>query len=149
MNLKKVLSPAVMFAELAGDDKESVIRDMVTRLARARGVESQLPEMIRVVLEREEKDSTGLEHGIAVPHGKTDAVASLVAGIGRVSEGVDFASRDGKPTRILVMTVSPAATSGPHLQFLSEVVRLLKDEAQRQALLDAPTAEAMYNAMVR
>lgn len=149
MNLRKVLSPAVMFPELAGETKEAVIRDMVQRLAAVHKLESQLDEMIRVVLEREQKDSTGLEHGLAVPHGKTDAVPGLVAGIGRCTGGIDFATRDGAPAYLFIMTVSPKATSGPHLQFLSEVVRLLKDDRQREDLLAAPTADAMYRVMVR
>jgi len=148
MNLKKTLSPAVMFPRIEASTKEDAIREMVTRLAAANGVDDVDP-LLAAVLEREEKDSTGLERGIAVPHGKTDAVNRLLAGIGRLVEPVEYGTRDGLPVRLLVMTISPQARSGPHLQFIGEVVRLLRDEAQRDALIGAVDAAAMYEAMTR
>ncbi len=148
MNLRKVLSPRVMFPDLDSAPKEAVITGMVQRLADAYGV-SDVEPLVAAVLERERKDSTGLEYGIAVPHGKTDAVNELLAGIALVPGGVDFTSRDGKPARILVMTISPAARSGPHLQFIGEVVRLLRDEDLRDALVAARCANQMYEAIIR
>ena len=148
MNLRKVLSPRVMFHGLDAAPKETVITRMVHLLAGAHGV-SDVEPLVAAVLDRERKDSTGLEYGIAVPHGKTDAVDRLLAGIALVNGSVDFASRDGKPARILVMTVSPAARSGPHLQFIGEVVRLLRDATFRDALLAASDSRQMYEAITR
>ncbi|MFP4210622.1 MAG: PTS sugar transporter subunit IIA [Alkalispirochaeta sp.] len=148
MNLKKTLSPAVMFPRIDASTKEDAIRDMVTRLAAVHGIDEVEP-LLTAVLEREQKDSTGLERGIAVPHGKTDAVNRLLAGIGRLAEPIEYGTRDGSPVRLLVMTVSPLARTGPHLQFIGEVVRLLRDENQRNALIEATDAVAMYGVMIR
>lgn len=137
-----------MFPRIEAGEKRAAIEMMVRLLAAARGITDPAP-LIQAVLEREEKDSTGLEQGVAVPHGKTDAVSDLLAGIATLGEGIDFASRDGVPARILVMTVSPLKRSGPHLQFIGAVVRLLRDEEQRTALINAETPEDMYRAMVR
>ena len=137
-----------MFPVLDSAPKEEVITHMVHRLADAYDV-SEVGPLVAAVLERERKDSTGLEYGVAVPHGKTDAVSELLAGIALVPGGVDFASRDGKPARILVMTISPAARSGPHLQFIGEVVRLLRDEEFRNALVAARDGKGMYEAITR
>lgn len=139
MNLKRVLTASQIFPWIEAPDKDAAIREMVRLLAATRGV-TEIAPLLEAVLAREAKESTALEHGIAVPHGKTDAVNDLFAGIGRVPEGVDFGARDGESTRILVMTVSPLARTGPHLQFLGEVMRLLRDPALRQGILDAPDA---------
>lgn len=148
MNLKKTLSPTVMFPALEAPDKDAAIEAMVRALAAAHGAHDIDP-LMKCVFQREEKDSTGLEHGIGVPHGKTDAVSDLMAGIGRLVEPVEYGTRDGSPVRLLVMTISPVGRTGPHLQFIGEVVRLLRDEAHRNALLTATDAAAMYEVMVR
>lgn len=148
MNLSKVLSPSVMFPRIDAADKWAAIDAMVHLLAGARGAGDVTP-LLEAVRQREEKDATGLEHGVAVPHGKTDAVGELFAGIATVATEVDFGARDGRGARILVMTISPLKRSGPHLQFIGEVVRLLRDEEQRAALIAATTAQEMYEAFVR
>lgn len=146
MNLSKVLSPRVMFPSLQVADKREAIETLVRHLAATRKIDHVEP-LIEVVMQREQKDSTGLERGIAVPHGKTDAVDDLIAGIATLAEGVDFGARDGKASRILVMTISPLQRTGPHLQFISEVVRLLRDEMLRDKLLSATTSQQMYEAL--
>lgn len=148
MDLKKTLTPSVVFPAIHASTKNEAITEMVRLIAEANGV-SDIEPLLTAVFERERKDSTGLEHGIAVPHGKTNAVDRLFAGIGRLVEPVEFGTRDGSLARLLVMTISPLGKTGPHLQFIGEVVRLLKDEGQRTALLTAPDATAMYNAMIR
>ena len=89
------------------------------------------------VLDRERKMSTGMKHGIAIPHGKTDSVSDLVACIGISDHPVDFDSLDQEPCRIFIMTLSPIDKTGPHLQFLAEVSLLFKSAEKRQEILDA------------
>ena len=136
-----------MFPAITAENKTEAIRTMVGHLADSRGI-TEVEPLVRAVLEREQKDSTGLEHGVAVPHGKTDAVTDLIAGVATVRPPVDFSSRDGAPTEILVMTISPLHRSGPHLQFIGEVVRLLRDQDLRAALLAAGTPEEMLKAVL-
>lgn len=99
------------------------------------------------VLARERKMSTGMKNGIAIPHGKTDAVDGLVACLAISEEPIDFESLDGLPSRIFIMTLSPPSKTGPHLQFLAEVSQLFKSPDRRQALLDARTPEALLEAL--
>lgn len=148
MNLKRALSPAVMHPALAGRDRNGAIEEMVRFLAASANIDDVDP-LIEAVMERERKDSTGLEHGVAVPHGKTDAVATLIAGVGRLVQPIDYPTRDGNPVSILVMTISPQSRSGPHLEFLGEVIRLLRDPSLRSALLEADDADGMYRVFTR
>ena len=88
------------------------------------------------VLDRERKMSTGMKHGIAIPHGKTDTVADLVACIGISDNPVSFDSLDQEPCRIFIMTLSPINKTGPHLQFLAEVSLLFKSAEKRAQILN-------------
>jgi len=93
------------------------------------------------VIERETKMSTGMNNGVAIPHGKTDSVGNLVVAVALKKSGIDFESTDGKPSTIFIMTISPASRSGPHIQFLAEVSKVLRDAPSREKLLAATCAE--------
>jgi fructose-specific phosphotransferase system IIA component len=143
MNLKKVLTPDAVWVDLKADTKEGIIEEMVDRLVSA-GKITDREEVLKSILAREEKMSTGMQNGVAIPHGKTDAVKSLVAAVGLQKAGVNFDSMDGAPCTIFIMTVSPAKRAGPHMQFLAEVSRLIGQPAEREKLLAARTHSEIY-----
>jgi PTS system nitrogen regulatory IIA component len=89
--------------------------------------------------------STGMKHVIAIPHGKTDTVADLVACIGVSDHPVDFDSLDKDPCRIFVMTLSPTNKTGPHLQFLAEVSLLFKSAEKRREILATTSKQAIID----
>ncbi len=140
MNLKKSLKIETIAQELTATTKDGVIENLVDLLVAAGKIKDRL-EALRAVLEREKKMSTGMQSGIAIPHGKTDSVDELVAAFGIKHAGVEFDSLDGLPARIFVMTLSPTNRTGPHIQFLAEISRQLNDPAVRERLLQAATAE--------
>ncbi|MCQ2593792.1 MAG: PTS sugar transporter subunit IIA [Treponemataceae bacterium] len=134
MNLKTVLTPDTVNLHLAGTTKEEIIDEMLDILVSAGKVTDK--ETARAcVLDREHKMSTGMKHGIAIPHGKTDTVSDLVACIGISDNPVDFDSLDQEPCRIFIMTLSPVNKTGPHLQFLAEVSLLFKSADKRAEIL--------------
>ncbi|MDF7823170.1 PTS sugar transporter subunit IIA [Pontiellaceae bacterium B12227] len=143
MNLKKVLSPDAVWVDLKADSKQGVIEEMIDRLV-ASGKISDRDAVLTAVLEREAKMSTGMQNGVAIPHGKSDSVKSLVAAVGLHKEGVKFDSMDGSPCTIFIMTISPTKRTGPHIQFLAEVSRLISQPAEREKLLAARTHGEIY-----
>ncbi|MBI9107708.1 MAG: PTS sugar transporter subunit IIA [Spirochaetales bacterium] len=144
MNLKRVLNKEVISADLKGETKEEIIDSLVALLFNA-GKVKDAAKVKQCILERESKMTTGMEAGIAIPHGKTDAVDELVGCIGIKKGGVDFKALDGKPSNIFVMTVSPLNKTGPHVQFLAEISRLLREESQRARLLEAESSEEIFS----
>ncbi len=148
MNLKRVLTKEVMTADLQGETKEEIIDSLIALLANA-GKIKDAGKVRTCILEREEKMTTGMEAGIAIPHGKTDAVDELVGCIGIKKGGVDFKALDGQPSSIFIMTVSPVNKTGPHVQFLAEISRLLRDSSQRETLLKAESADEIYSIFCR
>lgn len=151
MNLKKVLSCDTISLELKSGTKEGVIEEMTDLLmaaGRIKGVEDR-KIVLKAVMDREKKMSTGMQNGIAIPHGKTDAVESLVAALAVKKEGIDFGSLDGQPSRIFVMTISPDNRTGPHIQFLAEISRQLNDAKIRDAILNAKSREEIIDLLAQ
>ena len=144
MNLRKALTSETIIIELKATTKDGVIEELVDALVAAGKIKNRL-EALRAVLDREKKMSTGMQCGIAIPHGKTDSVDGLIAAFGMKHNGVEFEALDGQPAHIFIMTLSPVNRTGPHIQFLAEVSRQLNDPTVRERLLQAATADEVLN----
>lgn len=147
MDLKNLLKPELVSLDLKGRNKEEIIRELVD-LAGKSGKVLDKNEAVLSVLEREKRMSTGMKHGIAIPHGKTTAVRELVACVGISKDEIDFDALDHKGCRIFIMTLSPIDKTGPHLQFLAEVGMLFRSDEKRQALLSAKTPEEVVTILL-
>jgi PTS system nitrogen regulatory IIA component len=147
MNLRKVLTPDAVWVDLRADTKQGIIEEMVDRLYAA-GKINDRNAVLAAVMDRESKMSTGMQNGVAIPHGKTDSVKSLVAAVGLNKSGVDFDSMDNVPATIFIMTISPVQRTGPHIQFLAEVSRLISKPAEREKLLSATTHNEIYEILM-
>ena len=91
----------------------------------------------KVVLKREEEGTTGIGEGIAIPHGKTDAVTKPGLAAMVIPEGVDFNSLDGSPAKLLFLIAAPNTKDNVHLDVLSRLSTLLMDTEFREALYKA------------
>jgi len=140
MNLKTVITMDTIDLHLKGSTKEEIINELLDILVRTGKIQDKIAAL-NAVLDREGKMSTGMKHGIAIPHGKCSAIEDLVACIGISEKPVDFDSLDHEPCRIFIMTLSPVEKTGPHLQFLAEVSLLFKSAEKRVEILNAKTPE--------
>ena len=147
MKLKKILKKEVICTDLPGTSKEEVIAAMLEMLVKTGKVKNKAAALASI-LDREKKMSTGIQVGIAIPHGKTDAVDELLACVAVKKEGVDFESMDGKPSRIFIMTLSPLNKIGPHVQFLAEISKLLRHEDAREKILSAGSANEILDLII-
>ena len=147
MNLKKPLTVETIRLDLQGATKEAILAEMVDLLM-ASGHIRDRDAVLKAVLEREKRMSTGMQNGIAIPHGKTDSVDCLVAALGIKRAGVDFGALDGQPSNIFVMTVSPDSRTGPHIQYLAEISRPLNDASVRAKLLAATSPDEVLHLLI-
>jgi PTS system nitrogen regulatory IIA component len=147
MKVTDFLGEDMVIADLRADTKAGILGELSRHLAaRVDGVD---PEVLRKVLEeRELLASTAIGDGIAIPHGKMEAVGRLVGALGRVPGGIDFDSIDGKPTHLVFMLVAPASSTGVHLKALARLSRLFREAAFRERLMLAPDAAAMYQVII-
>ncbi len=143
MNLRKILTKDVITDDLKGETKEEIIDSLIDLLVSA-GKISNREKVKTCIMERESKMSTGMEAGVAIPHGKSDAVDELVGCVGIKKGGVDFDAFDKQPSQIFVMTISPLNRTGPHVQFLAEISRLLRDPKERKMLVEAESVDKIY-----
>ncbi|MCL2758624.1 MAG: cation:proton antiporter [Treponema sp.] len=134
-----LLDPHCFSMELKGETKEEVIKELVDVLAAA-NILLDRDTVLADVMEREQTMSTGMDHGIALPHGKTDGIESTAVAVGIKKAGIDFESMDGQPSRIFVLVVSPKKACGLHVQFLAAVGSILREETVREAVINAATA---------
>ena len=146
MTLIDLVIPEIVKIPLESKDKPDVLRELVQVLKDAGQIEDS-NIVLKVVQEREDKQSTGLQDGIAVPHGKTAAVSSLKLAIGIAPEGIDFDSLDGQPTKLFFLLVAAPEQSGPHVEALAEIAKLARSKAFCQALAHADSAQTVVALM--
>ena len=142
MNLKTVLTAETINLHLKGSTKDEIINELLDILVAA-GKITDRKSAFSAVMDREQKMSTGMKHGIAIPHGKSNTIEDLVACVGISDKAVDFDSLDHEPCRIFIMTLSPVEKTGPHLQFLAEISLLFKSAEKRQEILSAKSPEEL------
>ena len=140
MTLMEILSGKSVIVGLKGQNKQEILEELVDVVDESKITDRQ--KVLEAVLQREEIMSTGIGHGIAIPHGKSEFVSELGGVLGIKREGVDFDSLDGKPTFIFFLLVSPMDVSGPHIKALARISRLLKGEDFRQHLIAAEDRES-------
>lgn len=135
-NLIKLVTSKCISTDLKGTTKEEIIEEMVDLVVKS-GAVTDREEVLRDVFAREQTMSTGMQHGIAIPHGKTDGVSRMCTAIGIKKGGIDFNSLDKLPARIFIMVVSPRKASGPHIQFLASITNILKNPGTIEKMLEA------------
>ncbi|MCL2129865.1 MAG: PTS sugar transporter subunit IIA, partial [Treponema sp.] len=123
-----------------GTTKEAIINELLDILVESKKIDNR-EAAYAAIMDREQKMSTGMKHGIAIPHGKSPTVLDLVACVGISDVPVDFDSLDNEPCRIFIMTLSPVEKTGPHLQFLAEISLLFKSSEKRNEILKAESEE--------
>lgn len=143
MTLTQILQPTCVKVPLENKQKQAVITELVDLLEDNKLL-SDKKVVLDAVLTREKTRSTGIGSGIAIPHGKCNGVKELVMAIGIADEPIDFESVDGKPVTIIILLVSPADQTGPHIQALARISRLMLDEQFRQDLEKSTSPEQVY-----
>ncbi len=128
---------------LVSTKKEEAIAELVDILDAA-GKVGDRNLLLSDVLERESKMSTGMQHGIALPHARTAGIAKPAIAIGISRKGVDFATLDGSTVRIVALIASPAREEAPHMQMLAGLGAALGDDHVREAMLKAGSREELY-----
>ena len=143
MRIEDILAPELVVPRLEATTKAGVLEELVSVVA-AHHPEVDRARLLEALDERERLNSTALGDGVAIPHGKLPGLRRVFAAFGRSPAGVDFQSLDGKPTHLFFLLVAPEESAGAHLKALARISRLLKDDAFRARLREAPDADALY-----
>lgn len=127
MKLGEFLIPSAFVPQLAAEDGEGVVRELVQALVRAEAIpETRVSALVKALLKRERLGSTGIGKGIAVPHAKHRCVKRVVGTVGLSAQGVDFAALDGDPVYVFFLLVGPLSSTTEHLAALELISQALK-----------------------
>jgi PTS system nitrogen regulatory IIA component len=97
---------------------------------------------------RERLGSTGLGHGVAVPHGRIKGLKAPLAAFVRLKDSIPFESPDGQPVSLLVFLLIPDQVTQQHLEILSEIAEMFSDEAFRHLLATDPDPASVHARLV-
>lgn len=148
MMLSDLLREELVLLPLEAADKWEAIAELA-RVPLAAGVfdEATARRVQAALVAREKSMTTGMEHGVAIPHAAVDEVDELVAVLGLSRKGIPFDTLDGAPARIVLCLVIPRAKKLLHIKTLAHVAKLLSREAVRSRLLACTSAAEVVAAM--
>jgi len=143
MNITDILDQKSIIAHLTSKNKKAVLEELVSHLAQYEDTVNK-DELLKILLEREKLGSTGINDGIAIPHGKLKNIDRLLAVFGRSKGGVDFGAMDNKPSHLFFLLVTPESSAGAHLKALARISRIAQNETFRERCMKAETPEAIF-----
>lgn len=143
MNLLDIITPECVKAPLDATDKRGAIDELVDLLATHDRI-SQADVLKEAVWTREQTRTTGIGHGLAIPHGKSEGLTEIVMAIGKPSQPMDFEAIDGQPVRLIVLLASPPDKNSDHIQALARVSRLMTLEDFREKVYEASSGEEIW-----
>jgi mannitol/fructose-specific phosphotransferase system IIA component (Ntr-type) len=146
MELSRILTPERIRVPLAPADKLGIITQLVDLLSAAGAVRDRAAAL-DTVFKREAERTTGIGYGLAIPHGKTGGVDTLVIAAGKPAVPTDFQSLDGRPVTFVVLLLSPPDQSNLQIQALAKISRLMSIEGFRAAVDHAASGRELYQAI--
>ena len=142
MKILDVLQIETIIPELTSRDKKGILEELAAPIAALTNLHH--PDLVRVLLEREQLGSTGIGDGIGIPHGKIAGLDRMVVGFGMSRQGVDFDSLDGRPAHIFFVLVTPEQSTGQHLKLLARLSKMLKSDLFRKKLMTAASRDEIH-----
>ncbi len=147
MNLVDLLSVGCIKVPLAASDRKSAIEELVDVLAGQKRIQNA--QLLKdAVWARETTRTTGIGHGLAIPHGKCEGIPTLAMAIGKPASPIDFQSIDSKPVRLVILLASPLDRTSDHIQALAKVSRLMTVEAFRSKVYEAGSSQDIYDLLL-
>jgi PTS system nitrogen regulatory IIA component len=149
MKLVDILEPGRVLHRLQAKTRDEVVRELVHRgfVQRENNTELGIADedrVVRVLLERERMQSTGIKDGLAIPHGKIERLDGVLACLGVAENEIDFGAPDGKKSQIFVALLAPENGAGLHLKALARTSRIFSDPTVAPRILSASSGEELF-----
>jgi PTS system nitrogen regulatory IIA component len=143
LRLADYLRDDLVIFDLPQLEKGELMRSLAAEVA------ARLPNIDEALLlerlnEREEQQSTGIGHGLALPHAMLPGLERTIVVVGRASRGLDFAALDAQPVDLFFLLLSPPEGTRDHLRVLARLARILDDEETLARLRTAADAAELF-----
>jgi mannitol/fructose-specific phosphotransferase system IIA component (Ntr-type) len=144
MDLGDILGKEQILPDLRATNRWEAIDELISKLVATGKIKPEHQDAITaVVKKRESSMSTGIGFGIGIPHASTDLINEVVGALGRSNKGVNFDALDNQPVSLVMLFLVPQGQFQKHLHTLANIAKLLHKAEFRQALEQAPDADAM------
>jgi len=94
---------------------------------------------------RERLGSTGLGHGVAIPHGRIKGLKAPMAAVFQLEQAIGFDAPDEQAVKLLIFLLVPEAATQKHLEILSEIAEILSNASTRDNMISSATASSLHN----
>lgn len=142
MDLSDLVSPQGVISPLRVASKKQLLQELAVKAAPLAGLAER--DIFETLLERERLGTTGVGHGIAIPHGKIAGLARIHGLFARLDSAIDFESIDDQPVDLVFLLLAPEGAGADHLKALARVSRLLRNQAVCEKLRGAEDRSAIY-----
>jgi len=140
-----LLDPSRVDLDCSITSKKRLMEHVAAMLARNTEIDEQ--SVFRVLIERERLGSTGVGHGVALPHGRIDEINDAILALATLREPLDYQAPDSQNVQIVVGLLVPEQANENHLQILAQLARLLNRDELRDGLLRARDREEVFAAL--
>ncbi len=148
VELADIIAPNGIVLDLKHcNSKRQVLKELSQQASAALGIDPQ--QLLDALMERERLGTTGIGHGIAIPHARLHAVDRLVGLFARLEQPVDFESLDDQPSDLIFLLLAPDSADADSLKALARISRLLRDPGLRQRLRQEVDREAVYRLLTQ
>lgn len=138
-----IISPEHVFYRIKVVSKKQALQDLSMRASRLSNLSAR--EIFDVLLEREQLGTTGVGHGVAIPHGRFKAIDGIVGLFAQLAAPTDWDAVDGEAVDLVFLLLVPDQAGAEHLQALARVSSLLRELKQRKKLRQAKSREALFD----
>ena len=137
-----LVAPNAIIPALKVNSKKQILQELAAKAAELCGQNERT--IYEILLQREKLGSTGVGHGIAIPHGKLAKLNKLFGLFARLDRPVDFEALDGEPVDLVFLLLAPEGAGADHLKALARVARLLRAPEIARKLRESRDAETLY-----
>ena len=142
MELSDLIAQESVVPNLRVTSKKQALQELAKRAAELTGQPERA--VFEVLIERERLGTTGVGHGIGIPHGKLPELDRLYGFFARLDTAIDFDAIDEQPVDLIFVLLAPETAGADHLKALARVSRLFRDRAICDKLRGSDNADAIY-----
>jgi len=154
MELHELVTPECVLAKVNVSSKKQLLQELARHAAKhlrscdaeefTQDQDTCERELLEVLLERERLGSTGVGHGIAIPHGRLDSLKSIHGIFALLEKPVEFDSIDDQPVDMIFLLLAPSNAGAEHLKALAQISRMLRNQGLCERLRGCEDPDALF-----
>ncbi|GAB4188444.1 MAG: PTS sugar transporter subunit IIA [Calditrichia bacterium] len=145
MKWTDILKPEAIKINFVNKSRDEVLRELL-EYGKEQGVHQyNVDDVLQVLLQREKLISTGIGHGIALPHAKCDFCNDFISLMGIIPDGIDYNSADGKPVTIICAVIGPKEQPNKNIKLLARIARILDQEQVRESVKNMKNPDEVFH----